>query len=148
MKPEAYLKEYLRPFTESAPPESVAAPEALPFLPAEHYYCHAETSHYKYNFTLDRLTREELLKVLAATGAGNPEDIKPGQLLGWIAEKDRVSAERAALLFEREQDLAELRRILQAPSYRVYRMLLVPFRAARSLWSRARPLTSRLRRKH
>ncbi len=148
MNPEAYLKEYLRPLADSAVPEAAPATDALPFLPPERYYCDIEASHYKYNFTLDRLTRDELLKVIAATGAGQPEVLKPGQLLGWITEKDRLSAERASLLFERERDLAELRQILQTPSYRVYRALLVPLRAARSVWRRATPVTSRLRRKH
>ncbi|MHB9111988.1 MAG: hypothetical protein ACYC4D_05110 [Thermoleophilia bacterium] len=146
MNPETYLEEYLRPTRESAP-RGTAAPETLLFLPVDRYYCHTEESHYKYNFTLDRLTRDELLKVLADIGAGQTEEIKPGQLIGWIAEKDRVSAERAALLFEREQDIAELRQVMQAPSYRVYRTLLVPLRTGRSLWRRAEPLASRLRRK-
>lgn len=147
MNPETYLEEYLRPIRQSSPPEA-AAPGTLPFLPRERYHCHTEASHYKYNFTLDRLTRDELLKVLAEIGAGRPEDIKPGQLIGWIVEKDLVSAERAALLFEREQELADLRQVLKARSYRVYRSLLIPLRAGRSVWRHAAPLASRLRRKH
>lgn len=147
MNRETYLEELLRPLRRSAPPKS-ADPDKLPFLPRERYYYFKEASHYKYNFTLDRLTRDELLEVLADTGAGQPEDIKPGQLIGWLTEKDRVSDERAALLVEREQDLAELHEILQTRSYHVYRSLLIPLKAGRSIWRHAALLASRLLRKH
>jgi len=147
MNPETYLEKYLRPIRQPAPPETTA-PGALPFLPGESYYCHTEASHYMYNFTLDRLTRDELLVFMGEIGGGQPEDIKPGQLLTWIAEKDQLSSVRAALLFDREQELAELHRMLQTRSYCVYRSLLVPLRAGRSLWRHAALMASRLRRKH
>ncbi len=180
MNPEIYLKEYLRPLTagkEAPTPSASAADEyitpgeassngehmktgELPFLPREHYYSDHEPSHYIYNFTLDKLTRAELLRVIRKMSPDAPENLTPGQLLGWIAEKDRVSGERAALLVARERELKEqgaqlgtcerelerFRQITQSPSYRAYRALILPLKAVRRLYRFMRPRPGDTRR--
>jgi len=180
MNPEKYLKEYLRPLTAGKEASTPPAPAAdgymtpgeassngghmtageLPFLPREHYYSDHEPSHYIYNFTLDKLTRAELLRVIRKMSPDAPENLTPGQLLGWIAEKDRVSGERAALLVARERELSELHALLdareqelagfrktaQSPSYRAYRALILPLKAVRRLYRFIRPRPGDTRR--
>ncbi|MHB8793706.1 MAG: hypothetical protein ACYC6O_10280 [Thermoleophilia bacterium] len=159
MNPEEYLKEYLRPMRESAAPDSSkpgTAPDAstsgsstssLPHLSPERYYSDIEQSPYMFNFDMDLLTRDELLWLIGEIGGVDPANLKPGQLLGRLRQGESISNDRRDLLVERERQISEqasllderireierLRNVLQEPSYRVYRTLLMPLRLARRL---------------
>lgn len=123
MNPAEYIRAYTEPFAS----ESASAPAELPFLPSERYYSTHEPAHYMYSFAMERLTRDELLRVVREMGLGEPENVNPGQLLGWIRDKDRVINDQGALLVEREQRLAAQDRLLGSRSYRLAcRLMLIP----------------------
>ncbi|MHB1391301.1 MAG: hypothetical protein ACYCXF_08780 [Thermoleophilia bacterium] len=143
MDPDTYREKYLQPLKEVAAGTTRKTPAGPPFLSRDRYYSDHETSPYMYSFNMDRLTRDELLEVIREIGFLPPADMKPGQLIGWLRDKDRNGDETRALLLDRERRLAEqgyelanLRHTMTYPSYRAYRALLWPPRMLLRLWRR------------
>lgn len=153
MNPKIYREKYLQPLTEAGSGPARKTPAELPFLQHDRYYSSHETSPYMYSFNLNKLTRDELLIVIREIGFAPPSDINPGQLIGWLKEKDRNNHELRALLIDRERELGEqgrelagLKQMMTSPSYRAYRALLWPPRMLLRLWRRTRPKLHSVRR--
>lgn len=140
MSPEEYLKIYCAPLAEAAARlrEMPEAPEPeLPLLRRKHYYSDLEPAHYMYNFHIDQLTRDELLRLVREIGIGDPSILMPGQLLGELRERRRISEERLELFQDRERQVVALRQMLENPSYIWFRRGLTPLRIVRRLLARA-----------
>lgn len=145
MNPERYRELYLEPFAGDYEVSGVPAAESLFYLPERCYYSEQpmRLPLNIYGLTLDKLTRAELVALVAEAGLGDPRRTTPESIVNKVREGDRTNETRRVLLIDREAELASLRedidRMVNARSYRVYRMLLVPLRAARTLWRKVVP---------